>query len=458
MIHVRRASRAILAVCFFCALLQSVVSYAQTAPSGGPAAGQTAAAKAAEPSASARDLFLRYKDRLLQVRVLLASASEQSALGSGFVVRNEGAQGALVVTNYHVVSSLAVEPQKYRIELRGTNERKVNAKLVAVDVVHDLAVLRTEPAAGEPAWTAFELREAPLVQGSKVYALGNPLELGFLIAEGIYNGRVESRIYEQMLFSGALNSGMSGGPAIDEAGRVVGVNVATRRDGSMLSFLVPVRYMRELLARAGQAEPPGEWHSALARQLRGHQDFVAGKLLGGGKAPAEAGFASQTLAGRTVPTLDGGLTKCWANGLTGEKLRYHRDSLDCSLRSELFVSRSLSTGSLSLQHVVLRNDKLPTIKFLHIASGARSLGVVSSGNDNISRSECHDRYVQGSQHVYRVGICVRAYRKFAGLYDYNVQAIQVDDAQERLSSSLQLRGFSFDNAQQLTTLFLERLQ
>lgn len=474
MIHVRRASRAILAVCFFFALLQSVVSHAQTAPSGGPAASQPAAAKAAEPSASARDLFLRYKDRLVQVRVLLASASEQSALGSGFVVRGEGAQGALVVTNYHVISSLAVEPQKYRIELRGTSERKVNATLVAVDVVHDLAVLRTEPVADAPAWTAFELRDTPLVQGSKVYALGNPLELGFLIAEGIYNGKVESRIYEQMLFSGALNSGMSGGPAIDEAGRVVGVNVATRRDGSMLSFLVPVRYMRALLERAGQAQPPGEWRSTLARQLRGHQDFVAGKLLGGGgtgapaaapapaarsgTAPAQAGFASQTLAGRTVPTLDGSLTKCWANGLTGEKLRYHRDSLDCSLRSELYVSRGLSTGSLSLQHVVLRNDKLPTVKFLHIGSGIRSLGTGSTGTDNITRSECHDNYVQGSQHVYRVGVCVRAYRKFEGLYDYNVQAIQVDDAQERLASSLHLRGFSFENAQQLATLFLERLQ
>lgn len=462
MTHVRRASRATVAACFICALLQSVVAYAQTAPSGGPAAGQTAAAKATEPSASARDLFLRYKDRLVQVRVLLASASEQSALGSGFVVRNEGEQGALVVTNYHVISSLAVEPQKYRIELRGTSERKVNATLLAVDVVHDLAVLRTEPVAGAPAWTAFELRDTPLVQGSKVYALGNPLELGFLIAEGIYNGKVESRIYEQMLFSGALNSGMSGGPAIDEAGRVVGVNVATRRDGSLLSFLVPVRHMRELLARAGQAQPPGEWRSTLALQLRGHQDFVAGKLLGGSgngaSAPAQAGFASQTLAGRTVPTLDGSLTKCWANGLTGEKLRYHRDSLDCSLRSELYVSRGLSTGSLSLQHVVLRNDKLPTVKFLHIGSGIRSLGTGSTGTDNITRSECHDNYVQGSQHVYRVGVCVRAYRKFEGLYDYNVQAIQVDDAQERLASSLHLRGFSFDNAQQLATLFLERLQ
>ena len=475
MTHVRRASSLTLAACLLCVASLSFSSSAQAAPADAPAAGQPGTDKAAEPSASARDLFLRYKERLLQVRVLLASASEQSALGSGFVVRSEGAQGALVLTNYHVVSSLAVEPQKYRIELRGANEHKVAAKLVAVDVVHDLAVLRTEPAVDAPAWTAFALRDQPLVQGSKVYALGNPLELGFLIAEGIYNGLVESRIYEQMLFSGALNPGMSGGPAIDEAGRVVGVNVATRRDGAMLSFLVPVRYARELLERAGQAQPRSEWRSEIAQQLRGHQEFVVDKLLGNGQhggaaaaaapatasgdaAPAQAGFASQQLAGRTVPTLDGSLTKCWANGLSGEKLRYHRDSLDCSLRSDLFVGRGLYTGSLSLQHVVLRNDKLPTVKFLNLASGVRSLGTSGSGGDEISRSECRDNHVQGAQHIYRVGICVRAYRKYEGLYDYNVQATQIDDAQERLSSSLHMRGFSFENAQQLATLFLERLQ
>lgn len=461
MIHARLAGRAAVAACLLCASLLGLPAHAQAAASNAPASGP-----AAEPSASARDLFSRYKDRLFQVRVLLASASEQSSIGSGFVVRNEGPQGMLVMTNYHVVSSLAVEPQKYRIELRGSGEQKVKASLVAIDVIHDLAVLRTEPAEGA-AWTAFELRTAPLTQGSKTYSLGNPLDLGFLIAEGIYNGLVESRIYEQMLFSGALNPGMSGGPAIDEAGRVVGVNVATHRDGAMLSFLVPVRYARELLEQAGQAHPRDEWRGEIARQLRGHQDFVAAKLLGrkhddpaasSEAAAAQAGFASQTLAGRTVPTLDGSLTKCWANGLTGEKLRYHRDSLDCSLHSDLFVSRSLYTGSLSLQHVVLRNDKLPMVKFLNIASGIRTLGAGGAGGDNITRAECHDNYVQGARHIYRVGICVRAYRKFEGLYDYNVQAIQTDDAQERLASSLYLSGFSFDNAQLLATLFLESLQ
>lgn len=420
----------------------------------------------AEPSASARDLFSRYKDRLLQVRVLLASASEQSSLGSGFVVRDEGPQGALVVTNYHVVSTLAMEPAKYRIELRGTNERTVKAQLVAVDVVHDLAVLRTEPTAATAPWSSFELREHPLPQGSKVYALGNPLELGFLISEGIYNGRVESRIYEQMLFSGALNSGMSGGPAIDATGRVVGVNVATRRDGSLLSFLVPVRYARELLQRASQATPRKAWHEEIARQLGEHQAFVADKLLARNPAQPglatdtalpQAGFASQTLAGRTVTTLDGSLTKCWAHGLSGEKQRYQRDGLDCRLHSSLYINSNLYTGSLSLQHVVLHNDTLPTVKFLKIAPGMGA-GTGRPGNDNISRPHCRDSYVQGAQHVYRVSLCVRAYRKLKGLYDYQVQALQVDDAQERLGSSLRMNGFSFENAEKIATQFLERLQ
>lgn len=418
----------------------------------------------AEPSASARDLFSRNKERLLQVRVLLASASEQSSLGSGFVVRDDGDQGAWVVTNYHVVSALAVEPQKYRIELRGTNERNVKAQLVAVDVIHDLAVLRTEPTPNAARWSVFALRDTPLAQGTKVFSLGNPLELGFLISEGIYNGAVESRIYEQMLFSGALNSGMSGGPAIDEAGRVVGINVATRRDGELLSFLVPVRYARELLARAEQAKPRTEWRSEIAAQLRTHQDFVVSKLLGSAAAAGkatdakQAGFSSQSLAGRTVPTLDGSLTKCWANGLEGEKLRYHQDTLDCNLHAALFVRNNLYSGEISLRHVVLRNDKLPTLKFLSIASGARGMGAPGSGASEMTQNECRDDYVQAAQHVFRVGICVRAYKKFEGLYDYNVFAVQVDDARERQTSTLKLRGFSFANAQQLTTLFLERLQ
>lgn len=449
--------------------LSTPAALAQDKPPADTAAEAPSAAQPSipEPSSSARALFSRSKDGIVQVRVLLASAGEQSSLGSGFLVRDDGAQGAWVVTNYHVVSALAIDPQKYRIELRGSNQRVARARLVALDVVHDLAVLRTEPEASNTttAWQVLTLREAPLVQGSKVFSLGNPLELGFLISEGIYNGSVESRIYEQMLFSGALNSGMSGGPAIDDNGQVVGVNVATRRDGEQLSFLVPKRYASELLQTAWRSDGGArtEWRSEIARQLLTHQRFVAGKLLdpsaGASGAGAQAGFSSQVLSGRPVPTLDGNLTKCWASGMDGERLRYQRDRLNCDLQSELFVRGSLRTGSLSIGHTLLRNDRLATPQFTALSAlGNPGWRGVGQGTGELTRAECQDDYVQTASHVYRVAICARAYRKFEGVYDYSVQATQVDDARERLSSHIDLRGFSFDNAQRLGRMFLERLQ
>lgn len=416
----------------------------------------------AEPSASARDLFAANKERLLQVRVLLASASEQSSLGSGFLVQDTTGQAPLVVTNYHVVSSLAMEPKKYRIELRGTNGRTVPAQLMALDVIHDLAVLRiqqptqsTQPAAPEMPWQTFVLRTDLLPQGAKIFALGNPLELGFLISEGIYNGLVESRIYEQMLFSGAINSGMSGGPAIDESSHVVGVNVATRRDGQALSFLVPVQYVRDLLNKAQQATkiaPRLEWRSEIARQLQTHQDFVATKIL------RPMGFSSQTLAGRKVPTLDGSLTKCWAKGADSESVRFQDDSLECELHSDLFVKNGFYTGSLHLKHELTRNEKLTTVQFLNMADRRFSIDQQFRSGRELTHRKCSGNYVQGAAHIYRVAVCVEAYRKFDNLYKLHLTALQVDNSRERLQSSIILEGFTFSNAHRISAEFLGLLQ
>jgi serine protease Do len=433
----------------------------------------TAASKASQvalpaPSAPARELFSRYKERLVQVRVLLNSANEQSSLGSGFAVRDDGANGAWFITNYHVVSSLAINPEKFRIELRPTSERSVKATLVAVDVIHDLALLRAEPVSGTAPWPVFSLRDGVQQQGEKIFSLGNPLELGFLISEGIYNGLVESRIYEQMLFSGAINSGMSGGPAIDEAGRVVGVNVSVHRMGQLISFLVPVKYVRELLARASTAPPRKEWRSEIGRQLLLHQNFVTGKFLDMAKpdattegvvASAKAGFAAQTLSGRSVPTLDGSLTKCWAGTRDGERLRYQRETLHCTLRSELYVRQNFYAGSVRMEHILLRNDKLATPQFLGLdAVGKAMTTFVRLGNGETTPAQCRDDYVKGAIHVYRIAICLKAFRKFEGIYDFSVRARQIDDAKERLTSVLSMSGVSFENGQRLSRMFLERLQ
>ncbi|OYU44440.1 MAG: hypothetical protein CFE44_12940 [Burkholderiales bacterium PBB4] len=121
------------------------------------------------------------------------------------------------------------------------------------------------------------------------------------------------------------------------------------------------------------------------------------------------------------------------------------------------MSEQLSTGTISLRHNLLRNEKLSTAQFLKLGSTS-SLALGQGNGGDITRSECHGSFVQGALHPYRVSMCVRGYSKFAGVYEVTLHAVQADDAQERLTSTLTLKGFAFQNAQRLSTQFLERLQ
>src|SRR5438046_9463079 len=97
--------------------------------------------------------------------------------------------------------------------------------------------------------------------------MGNPLDLGFTITEGIYNGLVEHSYNERIHFTGALNPGMSGGPAVTGEGNVIGVNVATRRGGQLVSFLVPARFAAALLQRVREQGPAPDLRAEGARTL-----------------------------------------------------------------------------------------------------------------------------------------------------------------------------------------------
>ena len=176
--------------------------------------------------------------------MLDTASGSKSAIGSGFYVHPR-----YLLTNYHVVSELVFRPEQYSLEIVHDDGRTEPVELANIDVVHDLALLR----AARPAGDALQLSGDVLSKGSRVYAFGNPYDLGASIIEGTYNGLLEDSLYEKIHFSGALNPGMSGGPAIARDGRVVGVNVSTA--GNEVSFLVPAKFAIELLAQTLQRGP-----------------------------------------------------------------------------------------------------------------------------------------------------------------------------------------------------------
>jgi S1-C subfamily serine protease len=227
------------------------------------AAALAAAAAAAEPASSAaadaavtgagQRIYERTRPRLLQVRTLLKTQDSQSSVGSGFLID----EGAHLITNYHVVSQYALQPNRHRLVYATVDGRQGALQLLAFDVVHDLALLKPVDPAPLAGRGAVELRPAdlPLPRGARIFSLGNPLDVGFAVAEGNYNGPVERSFLPTLFFGGSLSGGMSGGPALDDQGRLVGVNVAARRDGEQVSFLVPADPVRALIARGRGAAP-----------------------------------------------------------------------------------------------------------------------------------------------------------------------------------------------------------
>ena len=113
---------------------------------------------------------------------------------------------------------------------------------MAIDVANDLALVRVDH--HDQPFFEFDERavHGELPKGERLYSMGNPLDLGFTIVEGTYNGLVDRSYNERVHFSGALNPGMSGGPTVTAEGLVVGINVAKRMGGELVSFLVPARF------------------------------------------------------------------------------------------------------------------------------------------------------------------------------------------------------------------------
>jgi serine protease Do len=398
------------------------------------------------PSPTGQRLFDSARDKLVQIRILTRAGSTQSTVGSGFLIAADGSS----LTNYHVISQLVLEPQRYRAEYVRVDGKRGEVALVAFDVIHDLALVRLE---GISNAAHFNLRDAsdPLRQGEKIFSLGNPLDLGFAISEGTYNGLVERRLYDQIHFTGALNPGMSGGPAVDEQGRVIGVNVAGT-GGELANLLVPLNYVRPVLAMPRDVLPDKK---LIAAQLQKHQTTMIDALLA-------KPLPRQALGPAEVAVGDDKLLRCWGQSNAKPDKMYRTETINCALRASLFVENSFTTGTVKWDHTYRTGDKLGAWRFASWisrtsggGSGGFSGAALAKPTRYLTRPHCSEDFVNGNGVTFRASVCVRAHREFDGLFDMSVNATSVDRDTDALTSSLEIKGATFANGNRLLRAFLE---
>ena len=88
-------------------------------------------------SVATSDVFSRYADRVVKIQVVETGSAAKATIGSGFFVSGSGH----LITNYHVISKLIHDPDRYRAELIDVAGAVEPVEVLGVDVVHDLAVL-----------------------------------------------------------------------------------------------------------------------------------------------------------------------------------------------------------------------------------------------------------------------------------------------------------------------------
>jgi len=396
---------------------------------------------ASEVSRDATGIFERHAAAAVKIRIVDRVSDAKAVIGTGFFVDSNG----YLVTNYHVISKWVHDPEKYRIEYLDDEKNSHSLEVLNIDVVNDLAVVRAQTAAGN--FLHFATSEA--AQGARVFSFGYPHDYGITIVEGTYNGLLEHAFYKKIHFTGSLNSGMSGGPAVNVNGEVVSVNVAS--SGNQVSFLVPVEYARHLYdsTLVDGYQPPSSFVSLVEQQLKRHQQrYVADQLFIDGETVEMGGYQ--------VPTKPARFFNCWGDSSdTGDGASLRTDH-QCGTEDYLFISNRHVSGSAYIHHIFLESLQLNDYQFSHLYSKnfAHHPSRLWADAEEVTPFRCQSDGLTHNGTQFKTAFCLRRYRKMDGLYDAVFKLAMLGDSQRGLTSELVLTGVTFETAVKVSKRYL----
>ena len=166
--------------------------------------------------------------------------TQEQGAGTGFIFTNDG----YILTNKHVASDTEAAYSVFT-----DDGKKYDGKVVAQDPSNDLAIMKIE-ASGLP---VVDLGDSDKLQiGQWVIAIGNALgQLQNTVTVGVVSARERQltaggygdqteRLENLIQTDAAINSGNSGGPLVNLAGQVIGINTAVASGAQSIGFAIPI--------------------------------------------------------------------------------------------------------------------------------------------------------------------------------------------------------------------------
>lgn len=391
---------------------------------------------------STQQVFSNSKGAIIQVRVLDVGSGAQRSIGSGFHVGN-----GYFITNYHVVADLLDQKKRLTTVAQTFDKKEFPLELITLDVIHDVAILRAK----QTQLPTIALAATEPEHGQRLYSIGNPMDIGFTIVEGTYNGLVKDDPRGNIHFTGALNPGVSGGPTIGEDGTAIGINVAS--SGDEISYLVPIEHARALLSKLrnmpAAAPSARDLNQLVRKQLLAEQDRLTTEALA-------TPFKQIRLAGFQVADTNVPWITCWGDSNRDKKKPLlHTSRRQCGSGSTVYISDALDTSYISYGQLWLDGSELSRAQFLYqYGKTFNSEPKLASTGESINPAVCQNDFFRKGRIVFRGSTCIQTYRDYTGIYNIRFHAATQGQLKAGLITTLTLNGFSLSNAKKLMAHYL----
>jgi S1-C subfamily serine protease len=314
--------------------------------------------------------------------------------GSAFFVDSSG----LLITNYHVIVS-EVDP-RYRgysrmfIRMGDATSPRIPARVVGWDKALDLALIKVDIET-EYVFSVVD-RIIPRI-GDTVLAIGSPVGLEKTVTSGIVSalGRRFLQIGDVIQMDAAVNSGNSGGPVVDNQGRLVGVVFAGIPQFQGLNFAVPAERLAAALPamiKGGKAQRP--WLGiSLCETFSQAEIIYTAPNTPAARHQIRTDSFIRTINGRTITAPQGGLIPALQDAVflcgPGELVAIETVNRDGILKKNIIMTTPRPDLPLLDAARVDRRDRIAAPLFGMVLTPLPS-GLFSSNNFRV------DRVIRGS--------------------------------------------------------------
>ena len=161
-----------------------------------------------------------------------------NSLGSGFAIGKD-----CIVTNAHVISDVN------NVVVKSFSGEEHEAFVIGLNVEQDIAVLGVE----DVEFKYLSIVELSSVNvGDDIYAIGAPKSMEYTLTKGIISAKNrEVGKYKYIQIDAAINEGNSGGPLLNEAGEVLGINTLKMSDAEGIGLAIPIETVMGYMSDIG---------------------------------------------------------------------------------------------------------------------------------------------------------------------------------------------------------------